>query len=372
MNKDELIEQLASGKLTRREFSKLLASVGVIMTTFPVMSKVASAATEDHPMVFTWEGFEEEGYHTAYKNKYGESPNYSFFGDEEEAFAKMRAGFKPDLTYPCSYKVPIWRDAGIIQPIDTARLSNWPDVIPSLKEIPGMVKDGKRYWIVTDWGQTSVLYREDLVDISEESWTLLWDERYKGRLAMADSLIDGVMVAAIVAGAKDPYNMTEAEIAKTKELLQKQLPLMRYYWTSTADIVQALASGELVATSAWNDAYTELKGEGIPVKFAKPKEGAMTWSCGFCLMSFADPKKLDRAYEVIDAMLSPDAGAYEIMTVGYGHANSKAYDLVSEEDLAARGLSRNPDDLLSSGSFQEPIGNEPALQAMFEEVKAGM
>ncbi|MDH3688098.1 MAG: extracellular solute-binding protein [Gammaproteobacteria bacterium] len=372
MKRDELIEQLATGKMTRRKFNKLLASVGATMATFPVMSRVASAATEDHPMVFTWEGFEDPELHKPYAAKYGESPNYSFFGDEEEAFAKMRAGFKPDLTQPCSYKVPIWRDAGIIVPVDTSRLSNWADVVPSLKDIPGMVVDDKRYWIVADWGQTSVLYREDLVEINEESWNLLWDERYKGRLAMADSLIDGVMVAAIVAGAKDPYNMTDDEMAKTKELLQQQLPLLRYYWTSPTDIQQALASGELVASSAWNDAYTALKGEGVPVKFMKPKEGAMTWACGFCLMKDADPAKVDRAYDYIDAYLAPESGAYEITEFGYGHANIKAFDLVSEEELAERGLSRNPDEVLSSGIFQEPIGNEPALQAMFEEVKAGM
>ena len=52
-----------------------------------------------------------------------------------------------------------------------------------------------------DWGQASILYRTDLVDIEEESWGLLWDERYAGRLAMIDSLIHGVMVAAIYAGA---------------------------------------------------------------------------------------------------------------------------------------------------------------------------
>ena len=372
MNKDRLIEELATGKMSRRDFNKLLGSVGVTMATFPVMSRVANAATEDHPMVFTWEGFEEPDLHKPYTAKYGESPNFTFFGDEEEAFAKMRAGFKADLTQPCSYKVPIWRDAGIIQPIDTSRLSNWNDVVPSLKEIPGIVVDGKRYWIVADWGQTSVLYREDLVELKEESWGLLWDERYKGRMSMADSLIDGVMVAAIYGGAKDPFNMTEAEVEKTKELLKQQLPLMRYYWSSVTDIQQALASGELVAAAAWNDSYTALKSEGIPVKFMSPKEGAMTWACGFCLMTDADPAKIDRAYDYIDTYISPESGAYEIREFGYGHANAKAFDLVSAEELADRGLSSNPDDVLQAGIFQEPMGNEPALQAMFEEVKAGL
>ena len=56
---------------------------------------------------------------------------------------------------------------------------------------------------------------------------------------------------------------------------------------------------------------------------------------------------------------------------GYAHANIKAFDLVSEEDLASRGFTRDPETLLSSGIFQKPIANEAELETMFEEVKAG-
>lgn len=371
MSKDDVIDQLCTGAMSRRDFNRTLASLGVVTVMMPVMKPVFAAA-EDHPVVFTWEGWDAPGLHEAYVKKYGESPVFSIFGDEEEAFAKMRAGFKPDITHPCSYKVPLWRDAGILQPIDVSRLSNWPDVLPSLKKIPGLAQDGKQYMIPTDWGLTSVLYRTDLVDVKEDSWTLLWDERYKGRLSMSDSLIDGVMVAAIVAGAKNPFNMTDEEFAKTKELLRKQLPLLRYYWSSPTDIQQALASGELVATSAWNDAYTALKSEGVPVRFMNPKEGAMTWVCGQCIMTDADPAKMDRIYDYIDAYLAPESGVFNIMENGYGGSNSKAYAMVSEEELTSRGLSKDPEKTLSSGIFQEPMANEPALQEMFEEVKAGL
>lgn len=97
----------------------------------------------------------------------------------------------------------------------------------------------------------------------------------------------------------------------------------------------------------------------------------MTWTCGICLSSSADPAKIDRSYDVINALISPEAGAFEIVDFGYGHANRKSYGLVDEETLAARGLTRDPEDLLNSGIFQEPISNEPALQTMFEEVKTG-
>lgn len=372
MDTNEFRDKLFSGRMTRREFKKALAAAGLGLVVIPFVPRLGKAATEDHPVIFTWEGYEDPELHPAYLAKYGESPNFTLWGDEEEAFAKLRAGFKPDVTMPCSYKIQIWHDAGMIAPIDTSRLSNWPDIIDSLKAIPAAVIGGKRYWVCMDWGQTSITYRTDLVEIEEESWGLLWDERYKGRMSLFDSLIDGVMVAAIYAGAKDPFNMTPDEVAKTKKLLQEQLPLLRYYSNSLTDIENALASGELVAATTWNDSYSRLIAEGLPVKFMNPKEGAMTWTCGIALSPWTE--KLDRAYDIIDALLSPEAGAWEIMEFGFGHANKKAFELVDEEELAKRGLPTSPEDIkkfLASGIFQAPIQNEAELQAMFEEVKAG-
>ena len=374
-SKDNYVELLATGQMSRRQFSGLLASLGVATVTFPLMPGMANAAADDHPNVFTWEGWDANEHHEEYFAKHGEYPNFAIFGDEEEAFAKIMAGAKFDVIHPCTYKVELWRDAGILQPIDVSRLSHYPDSIPSLKNIPGMNVGDEVWFVSADWGNTSVLYRPDLVDEKyqeEETWGILWDERYAGRLSMSDSLIDGVMVAAIYGGAEDPFNMTDAEVEMTRELMRKQLPLLRYYWTSPTDIENSMAAGEIVATSAWNDAYTALKNDGHNVKYMTPKEGAMTWVCGFCLLADADPAKIDKSYDVIDAFLSPESGAFSILEEGYGCANLKSYELVDEAALAERGLSRDPDALLNSGIFQVAIKNEPVLQAMFEEVKAGL
>ncbi len=368
MDKNEFVDKLFSERMTRREFKKTLGAAGLSLVTIPVVSRFTKAA-EGHPTIFSWSHYEDPSLHPSYIEKYGESPNYAFFGDEEEAFAKLQAGFKPDVTMPCSYKIPQWHAAGMLAPIDETRLSNWPDVIPSLKAVPGTIIDGKRYWVCMDWGQTSVVYRTDFVDIEEESWGILWDERYKGRLSMVDSLADGVMVAAIYAGAKDPFDMTPDEVLKTRELLRDQRPLLSFYSNSATDIEQALATGEVVAAVTWNDSYIRLVEQGLPVKFMNPKEGAMTWACGIALSPWTE--NLDRVYDFIDAMIGPRAGQFEIENWGYGHANLKAFNLVDEKDLISRGLTKNPEDLLGSGIFQAPIQNEPELQAMFDKVKAG-
>ena len=45
------------------------------------------------------------------------------------------------------------------------------------------------------------------------------------------------------------------------------------------------ASGEIVAAYSWNDAPKNLAAQGIPVAYAKPKEGYFTWYCGMTILN---------------------------------------------------------------------------------------
>lgn len=373
----KFIDDMKLGRLSRRDFHRGLASVGLAMVAAPLVSRPVLAAAEEHPTLYTWGGYEVPEMHGAYIEKHGASPNFSLWGDEEEAEAKMRAGFHPDVGMPCSYKVRKWYELGFLKPIDTGRLEHWDDVIDVLKEVPDMSIDGQRLMATGWWGLTSVTFRTDIAPeyIPEENhtWGILWDPKYAGRLSMIDSLIDGVMVAAIYSGAKDPFNMTSEEVERVRELMREQRPLLRFYTNDVTSWDQGLASGELVAAASWNDTPTKLINEGLPVQFMKPKEGAMTWTCGMVLFSFVSPEMEARAYDLIDAYLSPETGAYWIETFGMGHSNIKSFAQLSAEDLSTRGLP--PDDIpgyIASGIFQATIQNEPELQAMYEEVKAGL
>jgi len=373
---ERFLDNYKMGRLSRREFKAGLASVGLVSTVAPMASRKAQAAGDADPVCFTWAGYEVPEMHMNYIEKYGESPNFSLWGDEEEAEAKMIAGFQPDVSMPCSYKVQKWNDLGFLQPIDTSRLEYWDDIIPALQSVPDMRIGDDQMMVCAWWGLTSVTFRTDLapeyVDPANHTWGILWDPKYAGRLSMIDSLIDGVMVAAIYSGAADPFNMTPEEVQKTKDLMTAQRPLLRYYTNDVTSWEQALASGELIAAASWNSTPLNLLQQDIPVAFMNPKEGPMTWTCGISLMSFADPDKVDRAYDLIDAFLAPNTGHFWVESYGMGHSNQKTYEAFSAEELTMRGLP--PDDVegyIKSGIFQATIQNEPELQEMYEEVKAG-
>src|SRR5689334_12775235 len=81
----------------------------------------AKAAAADTPLLFQWEEYVEPPFLAEYRQTYGETPKTTIYADEDEAFAKMRAGFKPDVMGPCYYEFPRWQEAGLLQPIDTAK-----------------------------------------------------------------------------------------------------------------------------------------------------------------------------------------------------------------------------------------------------------
>jgi spermidine/putrescine transport system substrate-binding protein len=356
-------------EMTRRGFARSLASLGLAMVSVPILGRAASAASD--LMVMDWSGYEVPELHKPYIAKYGASPEISLFADDEEAYQKVKGGFQADLVHPTSYAVGRYRDQGMLKAFDTSRLSNWSDLYPSLHSVAGMASEGKQWFVPCGWGILSVLYRADLVDIKEESWGLLWDERYKGKLSTITEMDGAVIPAAVKLGIPNPFAMSDDELAKVKAALEQQRGLLRFYWTDPAQLEQAMAAGEVVAAFAWMASNANLKKQGLDVKYMAPKEGVLGFIDGFIMLK-EGPGKEQNAYDFVDAWLSPGSGQFMIESVGYGHSNRKAFELASAESKAALGLTA-PETLLTSSIFLQEIA--PDLRTkyvkMFEDVKAG-
>jgi spermidine/putrescine-binding protein len=308
--------------------------------------------------------------HEAYSAKFGTEPDFSFFSDEEEALQKMRGGFNPDLAHPCYNTIGRFRDAGVLQPLDVDRLKNWSNVFPEFKSVNGVMADGK-YWIVPfDWGTSSVIYRPDLVKIEEESWRVMVDPQYKGKISFLDAPDNVAAIAGLLTGAASVMDMTDEEMKRAEDELRKLHANVRFYWSDQAQLEQALASGEVVAAWGWMSSVNNLKKQGIDVKFMSPKEGILTWICGITRSgkSAADDAKV---YEFIDSMISPESGKYMIEQYGYGHSNSESFKLASPDSVKALGF-EDPTSFLKTGHFFEAVkpDKRQKLVEMWQQIRA--
>lgn len=365
-------KQISEFREDRRSFMKTLASLGLTVISLPLISRNAEAKSS--MKCLSWTNYHVPELHPQYKKKYGESPPVTYMTDDEDAFQKMRAGFEVDTVHPNTTSVGRFRDAGLIKPIEVSHLKNWQDVFEEIKNVKGVKFDGKIFIVPVSFGNSSIIYRTDLVDSkwhNNHSWRILWDSKYKGRLACSNAPDDLIIPAALVAGVNDPFSMTDKELEEVKKLLQDQRENLRYYWDNFTDMEQAMASGELVASVGWNTSVTTLKRQGVPVSYMTPKEGILTWLDGVCWTK-ASQAPASEVYDFMDAWLSPEAGKYLIESIGYGHTNHRSFEVADKNRLAELDM-LDPVKNLQKGIFFEALN--PQLREKYtrlaEEVKAG-
>jgi spermidine/putrescine transport system substrate-binding protein len=202
------------------------------------------------------------------------------------------------------------------------------------------------------------VFRKDLAPeyADNPTWKILWDPKFKGKIALRDAPNAVIIPAALISGAKDPYALTDDELATIGEMLRKQRELVRFYWTTEAEVQQALSSGEIYAAYGWNSTYAALKERNVPVSYMVPKEGMPIWIDGYSLVKggTADDQL---KYDFLDAILSPETGAFNIQKLHYGASNEKSFGMVSPEVLAELGFDKL-DDIMKHGLWAKAVPKE--------------
>ncbi len=342
------------------------------LTLGAVLYFSGGGSSPDAPTLFEWEDYTDAPFLAAYERDYHEKPKTSIFADEDEAFAKMRAGFKPDVMGPCYYEFPRWQEAGLLQPIETAKLKNWEKLSPSLRALPGIsAGEGKAWFVPHYWGNTSITYRTDLAPeyVGHESWNILFDPKYKGRVAVLEGVDDTVPFIAKMIGV-DAYNMSDADWKKVQAKLKQVIGQVRFVSSDETSLAQGLASGELVAAMSWRVTFKTLKAEGRPVAYMNPPDGIFTYVCGLAVAKGSG--NYDKALALVDSQISDEAADYMVTKIGDGPANVE--QLAKEPDAVFEGLGipRDVETFLKGGTFQRRLKNKDAIVNAWSEIRAGL
>jgi spermidine/putrescine transport system substrate-binding protein len=349
----------------------MTSALAVLAAALSITAAPSYAANAKDITLFNFENWGDPPFLAEYKRKHGAEPKYVIFADEDEAFSKMRGGFKPDVMGPCSYEFERWREAGLLQPIDVTKLSNWASIPASLKNIPGMMQSPTQAWFVPQyWANTSVTYRTDLAPeyVGKESYNILFDPKYKGRVAALDGVDDTVTLIAKASGI-DPYNMSPADWVKLQARLRLFVSHARFISSDETSLSQALASGEVVAAITWNQTHSALKREGVKVGFMNPPGGMFTYVCG--LVMHKDSKDVAKSLDLIDSGIGKTASRYMIEKLSNGPANTSVMASYTDKQLAEFGLPRDPEAFFKAGTFQVRLKNKDAIVKAWTEMRAG-
>ncbi|MBX3583471.1 MAG: extracellular solute-binding protein [Rhizobiaceae bacterium] len=339
-------------------------------------STTAITSAEDGELtVFDWSGYEAPEFHPGYTAKHGQSPTFTFFGDEDEAFEKLRAGFKTDLAHPCSQSVVKWREAGLLEPLDTSRIEGWKNLNPGIMAMKNLATDesGTAWFMPWDWGNTLLTYNTETVPAEDiTSLKILADPKYKDRVSLPDNVDDAYALGSLAIGLKDWTQMTDEQFKQASDFLREVHKNVRLYWTDSTDIVQALSGGEVDLAWAWNDAAVQSALAGAPIKNTRDtEEGQSTWVCGYVMLKDA-PGSKGKVYDFLNSINSPEVASFLLSDWGYGHADAKSMSTIDPAVVQAQGYG-DVDKFVEKTLFQSPVPAELKQRMIeeFEKIKAG-
>ena len=353
--KNEIAKKIMGGKLNRRQLMQTMGAAGLVATTQFVPSNVFGASGQAR--VLTWSGYDVI---EMYPGMDPERLEFTVADDSESMLQKIRAGFQCDTAHPCNADPLRWRRADIIQPIDTSRCVHWNDLFPDVLKMPTTYFEDQHWFAPCEFGDTSIIVNTDAAPWvntapGAESINMLFDERLKGKVAMLDSAADSLYLIMIGLGidVTKMENLTIADVDNLFDVHMENLrPNIRVLSPDPTAIEEAIMSGEVNAAVVWNESSWNT---GYPM--ISPKEGSLTWVCGICIPKGAN---LDVAYDVINAVQSPECSSFMLMDYGYGHVNKLGYEAISEADKIERGLALDPITHLQNGNFS----NEPAPEVV--------
>ncbi len=303
---------------------------------------------------FTWSDYVGPNVIEEFERQYGAKVVVDTFGSNEELLAKLQSGATGyDVAVPSDFMVSIMMKLGLLAKLDLANIPNADLILERLQHLP--FDPDHRYSIPYLWGTVGIGYDASAMAAPPDSWDVLWDPRYKGRISMLNDQREVFGMALRSLG--DSINSRDpAAIERAKRKLLRQKPLVRAYTSENYD--QLLASGEVMLAHGWGGAVARARVQRPSIKYVIPKEGGTIWSD--CLVVLQSSRNKELAMRFVNYLLDRQVAAYTTNRLRFASSNREAKALVMPE-LQENPAVYPPDSVFDRLEWMDDLGETVRL-----------
>lgn len=215
--------------------------------------------------------------------------------DSNEFFAKVRSNLEQgrsidrDIVVLTEEGVELWIANGFAAKLDKARIPNWVNLLPQLKDVP--FDPGREYSLPWQSGFTGFGYNSSLLErelgISEmTSFDQFFDPRLSGRVTILVEMMD-TMGPLLNWQGFQMSDFTTEQFDQTLAVLQQKIDEGFIRQVTGNDYLAALDSGDAIASIGWSGDVLAL---GEDFGFSLPDTGGMIWADNMVIPSVATHK----------------------------------------------------------------------------------
>jgi putative spermidine/putrescine transport system substrate-binding protein len=224
-------------------------------------------------------------------------------------------------TLTLSAEIPLLEARNLLEPIGM-KASDFPGVMPEAVTAN---------WLGVDVYATTIAYRTDKFAAGgPKTWADFWDiKKFPGTRSLRRNPLD-TLEQALMADGVAPDKLYPLDLDRAFKSLDRIKDHVAVWWTSGAQSMQLIQSGEVDMISAWNGRSQAAIDGGAPV--------AINWNQGlYSIEGWGIPKGTPRAeFAKQFVRFCADAKLQSAITtdLAYGPTNLKSYEFIAPKRAA--------------------------------------
>ncbi|NQY92635.1 MAG: spermidine/putrescine ABC transporter substrate-binding protein [Campylobacteraceae bacterium] len=298
--------------------------------------------------IYSWTDYIDISILKNFVAKTGIKIEYDMYTSNEEMYENIKKK-NYDLVFPSTDYVSKLKKEGLIQKISKTKLQNLKNIDPELL-------NDQLYSIPYFWGTTGIVYDEKSLGFKITTWSDLWDERLKNKLAISEDMKDMFAIALKKLGYS-ANSQNEDEIRQAYLELLKLIPNVKTIGSNvkvigSADLENDFINKHILASISYNGDIVEFIDSNKDLKYIYPEEGVLKWMDNIVILKNSQNEKL--VYDFLNFILSPEVAKVNAQTIGFATPNLKAKMLLTADILNNQVIYPSSADLENS-EFQKNI-----------------
>src|SRR5258708_28066936 len=233
--------------------------------------------------LLVWEGYADPSFLQPFEQSHHCKVVAAYMGSSDELVAKLRGGSASnyDVISPSSDVATSLVRAGLAAPLDLAKIPSYNQLSARLRDSLLVKTEGKTYGVPFVWEPNPLLYYTTAFSKPPDSWSILWDPKYKGKISLWDEL-SSVYLAAQILGYDKPdpnriYNLSDAQLEAVKKKLIELKPNIRKYSSTGGALTNLFQNHEVIASMGWPVMTHPLRKVNFPIEETISKENTTGW-----------------------------------------------------------------------------------------------
>ena len=297
----------------------------------------------------------------------GINVEYTTFDTNEGLFSKLQSGSAYyDVIIPSDYMISRMAEKGMLEQLNFENIPNFEKYVDDIFKNPDYDPTNE-YSVPYTWGTVGLIYNTKYITEEVDSWEILWDEQYSGKILMFSNSRDAFAIALACLGysinTEDP-----AEIEAAADLLKEQKNVVQAYVMD--QIFDKLAEENAWLGPYYAGDYLTMSETNPDLAFVFPKEGFNQFVDAMCI-----PKgcvNQEAAEMFINFMCEPGVSAENLTYIGYSTPISAAKELMDEE-IITNPVAYPSDEILENGEAFRNLSDDTnkLLDDLWIEVRIG-